>query len=287
MSDRVAPTEQEVAEGLRIAEAYGDSQAIIDAARAAGVPQDLDPDQPQILIIPAGSVGFQPDLSAWRQAPVRATGVYRPATVHALTTYVEWQSDKDQTTIWVDPSGKVEAIIDDNGDKPGYREHRALLQLAHTPEWDFWLNADGTMMSQEDFAFHVESGMMEVTEPAAADLLELAQSFYASNNATFRSSVRLADGQTQFQYDQELEAKAGRTGQLQIPAFIELLISPFIGEDAVRLVARFRYRLTAGRLTLGYQIERPDKVVRDAIDNIADQLAAEFDHVFIGSAPSQ
>ncbi len=261
----------------------GDAAAIIEAAQATAEPKDLDHGKPQIVVVPAGAAAQIPDLSAWRDAPYRRSGLYRPATVEALADYTEWQQVDDQTTVWVHPtSGRVEAVFDDNGAEPGYREHRAVLQLQPTPEWTYWAAKDGHMGGQEDFALHIEGGLAEIEQPAAADLLEIAQSFHATKNAAFRSALRLASGEQQFTYSEEIEAKAGRTGQLSVPTTFVLMLAPFVGEEERQVVAKLRYRLHDGRLQIGYQLERPDKVVREALDAVAEQLAAKFPRVFVG-----
>ena len=137
-------------------------------------------------------------------------------------------------------------------------------------------------MGQEDFALHIEAGLQEIEQPDAADLLEIAQSFHATTGAAFRSAIRLASGEQQFTYEENIEAKAGRSGQLAVPTTFILLVAPFVGEQERQVVAKLRYRISSGRLQLGYKLERPDKIVRDALDSVAEQIGAEFPRVFSG-----
>jgi hypothetical protein len=64
----------------------------------------------------------------------------------------------------------------------------------------------------------------------------------------------------------------------------ELGLAPFVGEDAYRISARLRYRIRGGDLLLGYRLDRPADVLRDAVDGIADRLGQRFtlDRVFVG-----
>lgn len=264
-----------------------EAAAVAQLARGAAVPKNLDPSKPQALVVPADARLELPDLSAWRAAPVRKTGVYRPATVDSLIAYVDWQNREDDTTVWVHPtSGLITAVIDDNGDEPGYRQHRAVLNLTPTPEWVYWTARDGTMLSQEAFAEHVEGGLQQIEQPDAADVLELAQSFHATTSASFRSSIRLASGAQQLRYEEDVEASAGRSGELTVPTTIVLLLAPFLGEAEVQVVARFRFRVAGGKLTLGYKLEQPEKIVRDALEGIADKLGDTFPRVYLGEAPA-
>lgn len=265
----------------------GDAAVIVDVTREACDPSTLDPTVPQAFVIPTDAKLEIPDLSAWREAPVRETGIYRPASVEAFTQYVTWQDVPNQTTVWVHPtSGKVEAVFDDNGVEPGYRQHRALLQLSPTPEWLYWTNKDGDMLGQEAFAEHIEGGLEEIATPDGADMLEIAQNFHASKEGTFRQSTRLASGEQRLQYDETIAATAGKTGELTVPTVILLAIAPFYGEDRYKLTARLRFRLSGGKLTLGYVLDRPESIQRDALEGIAERLADTFDRVFVGEAPA-
>lgn len=262
----------------------GDTQALIDAVRQTNEPSTLYPDSPQFVVIPAGSIGYIPDLSAWRGQPSRRTGTFRPATVGALTALTKLHA-AENTSVWVHPtSGRVEAVFDDDDPEvgPGWREHRAVLQLQPTPEWAYWTAKDGQMQAQEAFAEHIEAGLAEIEQPDAADLLEIAQSFHVKKDASFRSATRLTSGEIQFAYEETLAASAGRKGELTVPTTFILLLAPFVGETERQVVAKLRYRLSQGALTLGYKLERPDKVVRDALDAVAETLAAEFPRVFVG-----
>ena len=263
-------------------------QAIEDIAFRAAAPNVLDPEKPLGIVVPAGSHLELPDLSKWRSEPTRKTGIYKPATVEAFSEYVD-RHLTDATTVWVHPtSGKVTAIIDDNGQKvPGWAEHRVDLTLAKTAEWTYWIDNDRKMLSQVEFAEHIEGGLDDISVPDGADLLEIAQTFHMTNGVTFRSSTRLATGQQQFQYDEESKATAGITGQLTVPTNIVLAIAPFFGEERVRIGARLRFRLNDGHLKLGYLLDRPDVVIRDALEKVAETLSVKFPLTYVGDAPAR
>lgn len=263
--------------------------AVIDVATRAAVPNVLDPEKPLGIVVPTGSKLEIPDLSAWRAVPTRKTGVYKPATVEAFSDYVEKHLISRVTTVWVHPtSGSVIAIIDDNSaEGPNWGEHRVVLQLAKTDEWKYWIENDRKMLSQVEFAEHIEGGLDDIAVPDGADLLEIAQTFHMTSGVTFRSSTRLSTGQQQFQYDEESKASAGTSGQLTVPTNIVLSIAPFFGEKASRVGARLRFRLHDGHLKLGYLLDRPDVIVRDALEVVAETLAEKFPLTYVGDAPTR
>lgn len=262
--------------------------AVIEAAREGMTPVVLNPEVPTFVVVPEGTTPVEVDMSKWQPGPVRATGTYRPATVEAFTDYVGRNRLEEFTTVWVHPtSGRIVAVIDDNGpEAPGWREHKVVLELEKTPEWEHWLSKDGLLMGQEEFAEHVEVGLDDIQEPAGSDVLEMAQTFHAKTNSTFRQATRLASGETQFQYDEEIKATAGSTGTMQIPSVLMLGIAPFVGEKAYKVIARVRYRISSGKLSLGYKLDRPDLVRRDALDQIARELIQKFPLTYVGQEPS-
>lgn len=272
---------------LEVSAVFGDEAAVIDVATRAAVPNVLDPEKPLGIVIPVGSFFYTPDLSAWRLRPTRKTGVYRPATVEVFADYVDTHFIKDVTTVWVHPTnGKVVAVIDDNApDHPEWGEHRVELQLALTAEWKYWLDNDRKMLTQTEFAEHIEGGLDEIAVPDGADLLEIAQTFHMTSGATFRSSVRLSTGQQQFQYDEEGKATAGTSGELAVPTQILLVVAPFFGEQPSRINARLRFRLASGQLRLGYMLDRPEVIVRDALEKVAETLSEKFPLTYVGDAP--
>lgn len=281
--------------GEAVAYQENETQAAIDAGRALGQPHALQPDvSTYAFVVPRGSrletTRTPPAHPDFTDAPLRARGTYRPATVAALIDVIKRHQDVALTTVWVHPTtGRIVAIFNDaKPGEPAWRDHRAQLDLTVPEEWKHWKGKDGQMMSQVDFAEHIEDGLTEIVEPVGADMLELAQTFHASTDAQFRSAHRLQSGQVQVQYDETVTASAGTSKEIKIPREFKLAIPPFLGEEPYSLTALLRYRVSGGTLKLGYKLQRPDAVIRDALDRIAERLRGEFSSaVFIGEPGGQ
>ncbi len=280
-------------------ETTDNTQAIIDLARLSNSPFSIGSAGPDALIhlLPENVTAELTDLEQYAANPRRARGTVRPGTVTDLVDYLKRFGD-ERLTVWVHPnSGRVEAVLDDHlprilGEsdgtvvappEAGFGDHRAVLELAHTPEWEIWLGANNRSFSQTDFAEHIEANGKEIIDPTAADMLEIAQSFHATGSSHFSSAKRLQDGTTQLVHNEELNATAGKTGQLEVPAELKLAIRPFVGEPAYAVTARLRYRVSGGNLSLSYKLDRPDDVVRDALAGVAARLVETFDNVYVGT----
>jgi uncharacterized protein YfdQ (DUF2303 family) len=261
--------------------------AVIETAQEAVAPHILDSDH--LYGVRDSSGALVPlDLERFREWPDRPKGTYRPATVEAFIDYVEKHADEEKTTVWVHPTeGKIQAILDDNAPSgSAWRDHRALLELIVTPEWRFWLEHDGKLLSQQEFAEKIEDGVREIIKPDAAEMLEIAQSIQATTDVAFRSKIEIHSGEVQVAYDEKTQATAGKAGQLTVPQTFDLAISPFVGEDPYKITARLRYRAEGGTLRIGYRLDQPERAVRDVLEGIAETVGKKFDRVYMGTPAS-
>lgn len=161
----------------------------------------------------------------------------------------------------------VAVLNDDHGEVPGWRDYRVRLTLRRTPEWEAWRNLDkatcnGAFLNQEAFAEFVEDHLGEIVAPSAADMLEMAQTFHATTSSKFRQGARLRDGRRQFVFEEDVDAKAGETGSLEIPGTVRIKVRLFVGGTPVETTARLRWRLREAKLTFGFKLDAPDELER-------------------------
>lgn len=271
MPDTTATTEAEVVG--RLAQ---------EAARPTVI---SDPSKPQVLVVPAASSAEVLELDRFLDEPRRKKGLYGPADVESFIDYTTTHAVKGHTTVWVDPSQTmVVALINDNAaDKGGWGDHRARLVLNRTPEWRHWLARDGKYLTQEDFAEHLQEGILEIVDPEGAEMLEIAQTLQGSTDVQWKSANRVDNGAVSFKYQENVTASAGAKGELEVPQEMTLGVSPFFGEEPFSVTARIRYRVRAGALTIGYKLERPTDVELNVLQAIVDRLKGEFENVYMGT----
>ena len=214
----------------------------------------------------------------WQSEPVRPRGTITALTATGFADAVNLRLPAEQDGASVvyadhDKCALVAIVNDDGGGDAGWRDHRIELQLRSTPEWTLWTSRQG-LGSQEKFAETIEEGENEIVDPTATSMLELAQTFHASTSAKFRQSGRLTDGRTQFVYEEDVDAKAGESGQLTIPATFTLALRPFHGAQPVLVTARLRYRLARGDLQIGYFLHRVDDIKRAAFAELVEGTRA-------------
>jgi uncharacterized protein YfdQ (DUF2303 family) len=241
-------------------------------------PHPLAVDRVYSVVVPDGSDLQIVDLETHRDYPDRMHGTTRLHDVGSLLGFVD-EHEWDATKVYASLAAfRIVAVFNDDvkadgEQRPGWGDHRAELDLVRTPEWSAWEESDGRMMNQADFAEFIEDRLLDIVEPEAADMLELAQTFHAVTGVNFRSSTILASGQRQLTYEESTTATAGHGGKLVIPKEFVLGIPPFENGEAYRLTARLRFRLSSGSLALGYRLTRPRDVLRAAFDDVVDNVA--------------
>jgi uncharacterized protein YfdQ (DUF2303 family) len=258
---------------------------IAEIATRAADPNPLDPDGRLIgIVLPEGArlqlVDVAAELAEHQPQPERATGTHTASTVQSFIDLAARHDNGSGTlTVWVHPtSGQIVAVLNDHGrgQDAQWGDHRVRLDLLKTDEWKRWLALDGKLSEQEAFAEHIQDGLTEIAEPAAADLLEIVQTMQGATSVAWKAGVRILDGSVQMQYVEEADARAGSDGELGIPAEFTLVIAPFVGEPPATILARLRWRIKAGKLLLGYKLDNPERVLRETLEKIAERLTGEF-----------
>lgn len=226
--------------------------------------------------------------------PTRLAGLVTVHTPDALVTYARRHLDPDRSTLWGDVDGaRITVVLNDHernrvpadGDQapepgtgePDWADHQATLTLKPSPEWDAWTGHNEKGLSQEQLAEFLEEHLREIVDPDGSTLLEVTRTFQATTGATFRRAQSLHSGQVQLTWQEEGEATAGTSGQLEVPREFTIRIRPFLGTDPVDVRGQFRYRVTNGQLALGYRLLNLDDhrraAVEDVLEDVADQLS--------------
>lgn len=218
--------------------------------------------------------------------PHRKTGEFIVTDVASFAGYLD-KHGLPETELWGhQEAGRVRAVINANcasgdtteGDTTegdaGWGDHEVWLSLQHSTDWSEWLLASGKYLPQDEFAEFIEDHLPNFGDPTGADMLELARSFKATQRVEF-GSEKHAGGQTTIAYTETTEAKAGRKGAVEFPDRVRLGIRVYEGGRAYEVGARIRYRIREGSLVIGFKLDRPRDVIREAFDDVVDEIEGE------------
>lgn len=263
------------------------AKVVAELAIASTEPRELARGKIYGWITPNGDVE-QIDLTGdeYLEQPRRKAGRVTVEDVDSFAAYYLRHAD-DSSEVFADlDAATVTAVLDGHhaadSDQMewgggGWQQHRLTLALRKTDPWKDWTGNDGRMMGQAEFAEFLESHATDVAIDSgsitAADLLEVAQKFQAHTKVTFSSGKRISSGETQLTYAEEIDAKAGDRGTIEVPNQFTLAIRPFDDADGELLIARFRYRVNGGNLTLGYKLDNPARLFREAVAQVVAKAA--------------
>lgn len=252
-----------------------DTQAVIDITRESVRPKELAAGCIYLVTDVDGTQNVI-DTDAYDETPRWTERTVTFRDVESFGQYLTKHYDTDALEVWADVDRReLVAILDapESYTSPRRCAHVAKLALQHTPEWLGWREMSGRLSSQGDFAEWIEERAADIVEPDPATMLELAQSFQAKTRVQFESASFLADGRRALEYREDVEARAGAKGQIEIPATFALGVRVFVHGEPYKVMARLRYRMRDGALSIGYKLIDPDALVRAAVDDVIEALA--------------
>ena len=216
-------------------------------------------------------------LDKYQRNPAR---LQQTVSVFNTKSFTEYFTDycNEDSRIFVDvQKPAIVAVLDYHiagvTPTPNWTMHRLFYQFRETTEWKTWAASNKKAMTQADFAHFIEDNVLEVVQPPAAQMIEIARSLEAKKNVNFSSSIRLSNGEVQLNYEETINATAAK-GSLGVPETFELGIKPFEGADSYALTARLRFKFNQGGLVLWYDLVRPHKVIEDAVNTVVAAIEA-------------
>jgi uncharacterized protein YfdQ (DUF2303 family) len=262
-------------------------RAIIDTAVATVAPQALTLGGYYVVRTATGIEHVDLTGDRWSDAPARKRGITVVRDARSFAAFWDKHSE-DSSEVYADADQlTVTAVL--NADGPAaadWGDHRLRLELRETDAWKQWAAHDGKLLPQEAFAEFIEDHLPEILEPAAAEMLEIAQSIQATTSAEFQSGTRLATGERQFKFVEQTTTKAGQRGDLTIPETFVIGLVPFEGSEGYKITARLRYRIVDAHLRMGYKLDRPQDVRKKAFEDVVSVIDGGIEATILSGTPA-
>ncbi len=175
----------------------------------------------------------------------------------------------------------IKAVFNENQPSeglPGWRDFSAMFAPKKAMEWSTWTSAHKHKMNQFEFAVFIEENLKDIYRPdpengqrglpSGAEMLDMAIKFEVNSEKRFKSSVRLQSGGSNLDFVDNDDAAT--IERMSVFDKFAIGIPVFWKSQGYVIEARLRYRSEQGKLTLWYELIRPDLTVDDAV---ADVLA--------------
>ena len=240
------------------------TQAALDAGAASVAVQNVE-DHP-VFVVPAGYT--VQDASQFLDAPLRKKGTVVLNDVASFIAYVDEEKTEATRLYGQYNPPSFTAILNDHRGVPAWKDYRATYACPLSVEWKTWNEKSGRQMTQADFAAFIEDNLPDIASPPAADMLEISRSLEAKKKVNFASGIRLANGQNELTYEEEISGTASK-GKLQVPEEFTLGMPVLEGGLRYAVQARLRYRIgDGGKLSMWFELVRPHKILEDAVNAV-------------------
>lgn len=250
-------------------------KALLAAGCAGAAPLNLERG-PAFAIVPDGYKVTS--LESQSEQPARKRGNVITSDTDGFIYYLNKHGDSRRTLVYADIDAeaskfKLIAVIDDHGDHlddAQWREHRCHFAPDQAVEWKRWIGSDKKVFSQADFATWLEDNLGDIASvpnmPTGADILKMALGFEANAEKRLRSKINLQNGGVQFEFVED-EDRDTRT-KMEVFQRFTLGIPVFDGStNAYPIEARLKYREKDGKVVFWYELIRPDRVFKTAVQD--------------------
>lgn len=213
------------------------------------------------------------NLETLLEKPTRKSGNVTLRDVKSFTLLVNAEKVTNTRIYGSYTTPGFKAVFNDHGLLgAGWQDHTATFSCPLSTEWKTWSAKDGHQMTQEEFAQFIENNLPDIAQPPAADMLEISRTLEAKKKVNFASGIRLANGQNQLTYEEEISGTAAK-GQIQVPE--EFVVGIPVLESGIKyaVTCRLRYRiLDGGKMRMWFELVRPHKILEDAIKEVWFQI---------------
>ncbi|SAI59050.1 Uncharacterized conserved protein [Bordetella ansorpii] len=244
-----------------------------------------------LIAVPSGyTLETDEKLLPLQQTPSRKRGKVVTQTLESFCEYVNFHKTP-QTVIYAVVSRDnaaqplvLTAVFNDHlqgvdmsGDFAGWQDFSAVLAPRPSHEWLLWSKNNSQALGQAAFAEFIDDNLKDIADveghPTGAMMLQMAINMEITQDKKIRASTRVQSGGVSIEYVENDNAETAARMEafdrftLGIPAFWRGL--------AYQLDARLRYRVREGKLTIWYDLVRPDLVIDAAVDAMAEQATKE------------
>jgi uncharacterized protein YfdQ (DUF2303 family) len=209
------------------------------------------------------------DVEGHMQTPRLKRALVLMHQPQSFIDYVRTYADADSLITADLDKRTLHAILDYHAPREGGQRwgvHKVTYTCRETAEWKAWTGKNGVKLDQRELAEFIEANLPDIASPAGATLLEMVSTLEAKKDVSFLSSVRLHDGSQQFTYNETVDQSSTTRGELRLVDQFLLGLSPFDGTPKYEVLARLRFRITSGKLTFWFELDRPHKVVEAAFN---------------------
>lgn len=168
-------------------------------------------------------------------------------------------------------------------------KHRGLYEFPIAKDFVFWLEHNGDLMAQDEFALFLEEHVIEMASPTdedkalvtglsprfaePIDILSLSRDLEIYSKDMVKQALKLSSGERELKFSTEHCDADGKP--VAIPDFFVVQMPLFDGGESHRILARLRYRKAGERLVWAYDLYRIDRTLEEAFQVACSAVQTE------------
>jgi uncharacterized protein YfdQ (DUF2303 family) len=279
-----------------------DAETILRFGAAIGVPRspinsdlnvDISPSEgAPYVVLPEGYKAES--LEKLLPEPIRHRANVVVTDSDSFIKYVKKHGSMAECCIYADIDaeagrmGMVAVINDHSENIPGWRDHTCSFTPKVSVEWARWVGKNKVSMPQSEFATWLEENLADVAAvdgmPSGNDMLQLALGFERTAEKRLKSKINLQSGGVRLEYVDD-ENKDTRTS-LSVFERFTIGLPVFEGStSAYPLEARLKYREREGKVTFWFELIRPDRVFKTAVNEELSRINSATGFLMLNGKP--
>ena len=242
---------------------------------------------PAVFVPENYKLTVMPELDKHLPKPLRKSGTRVLDDAESFIYYVKEHGTAATCRIYLQADFvqgliKFTATFNDHlTDTSGWNDFKAIYAPKKSEEWKRWTSKDRDQMSQTEFATWLEDNLSDIAPPepngkkfpTGSEMLSMAINFEATGDKSFKSQTRIQSGGIEFEFiDRENDATRGK---MQAFERFELGLAPLFNGSGYRMESRLKYRVRDTKLTIWYELIRPDKVLEAATKDLVELIKKE------------
>lgn len=218
------------------------------------------------------------DLTRFLEAPKRCKEQPEFSDVRGFDEYIEKHGKPKN--LWLDERNfTFTAIFNASGENgyPGFGDHRAILKLQKSSEWEKWKKANSTAMSPSAFAEFLENNIAYVgdEEFPASKLLDMCRRLRVSVKGDMSVDELDVDGTRELIASASMKVKGETRDGLKIPfpEFMPINLRVFQNMERYTFRTRLRWRCDAGKVTFLFDLQNVDLIEEEALNAVLNSVS--------------
>ena len=210
--------------------------------------------------------------------PLRNTGTIDVADVESFVLMVGRENIPETTIVTANMDRRqFTAIVNfaEDGQKAGHGDRKISLEMQTTLEHDRWTKNNRARMTQLQLADFLEENLENITEPPAAEMIEMISNLKVKRNAVYHAVIETETGEQSLSFSETIKGET-QNGSFDFKSKFKIAITPFRGSKPYEITCNLRFSVDDQSLRIFFSMVNISKVVEHAFEEENRKMRGEM-----------